>query len=76
MSTAKANRRKLKERMLPDEEVLTPEELKAQKRKKMIAIRMQDEKLKEEEEKMWSRGICPRCRVIMTTTGQCSMGCS
>jgi len=76
MSTAKANARKLKERMLPETEVLTPEELKEQKRKTMIAMRIQDQKLKDEEERMWKRGICPNCKIIMTTDGKCSMGCS
>jgi len=69
----KVEARKRKERLLPDEEVLNPDELKEKKRRVRMAMYMQDKRLKEEEEKMWSQGICG-CGMILTTNGECPTG--
>ena len=65
--------RKLKERLLPDTEVFSQQELEAltvRRRKAMFAL---DAQMKREQRHFQKVGICPTCNVMLTTEGRCSV---
>lgn len=60
--------------IFPDPEALDPLEKEA-KRKKFIAMKMRDKELEREQEALANTPVCPHCHILVTSTGECSMGC-
>lgn len=51
------------------------EELEENKAKRRAFLRRLNKELIEEEKKTKALGTCPRCNMVLTTTGKCPMGC-
>ena len=63
--------RRLKERLLPDQEIYNVkelEELTVRRRKAMWAL---DSAIKREQREFKDLGTCPVCHIMLTTEGEC-----
>ena len=68
-------RRKKIERLLSDDEIYEEHELKERKKRIATVMRMQDYKLKKEQEQQEALGYCPHCYLALTTTKECMGHC-
>jgi len=62
-------------RLMEDSEYLSEEEIKDNKRRVAMLMRMLDKRTKEDERDELRRGYCPKCHCLRTTTGKCTNGC-
>ena len=67
----RAERNKQTERFMRDEDIYHPTELKDRKKTISIIMKIQDQKLRQEEEARERRGICQKCFMYLTTSGTC-----
>jgi len=68
--------RKKNARLASDEELYSERELKELKRKRGIAVKYRDQRLKEEQASWDALGICTACYSKLTTTGVCMSSCA
>ena len=67
--------RKRRERMMEDDEIYSPEELKQRKKRTAAIMRAQDARLEEERVRLLQRGYCPKCFYILNSNGKCPQDC-
>lgn len=70
------DKRRQIERLLTDEEIYSPEELKEKRRRTATAMRMIDYDLIKEEEATRKAGHCRFCYLVLTTEGKCPAECN